>query len=177
VSAITPGVSAIIRAVQILDVRLIDLTAKTTVRSFADIGEAAIDTGRSVKVLRREPDNSFVVHVVMETKAVAGEKKETVFCARAGYEITYQLPQALNPAEDDLRDFAEINGVFNAWSYWRELVQSMTARMGLPPLVLPVFRLADALQPKPLPDQANALPADRERSGPETVPVASPKQE
>jgi len=31
-------------------------------------------------------------------------------------------------------------GLANAWPYWREFVQSMTARMGLPPLRVPLFR-------------------------------------
>ena len=40
----------------------------------------------------------------------------------------------------NLRAFAETNGVFNAWPYWREFAQSMAARMGIPRLVIPVFR-------------------------------------
>jgi len=37
--------------------------------------------------------------------------------------------------------FARTNGIYNAWPYWREFVQNMIARMNLPPLVIPVFRL------------------------------------
>jgi hypothetical protein len=40
--------------------------------------------------------------------------------------------------------FAEINGKYNAWPYLRELVQSLSSRLGLPGLVLPVYRLPNA---------------------------------
>jgi len=45
------------------------------------------------------------------------------------------------------QQFADMNGVYNAWPYWRELVQSTIARMGLPTLVLPVFRIVEPVEP------------------------------
>jgi hypothetical protein len=46
---------------------------------------------------------------------------------------------------ENIRAFAAINGVFNAWPYWREFVQNTTARMGLPrPITVPVYRLGEA---------------------------------
>ena len=41
---------------------------------------------------------------------------------------------------EDLEAFCAMNGVFNAWPYAREFVQSSMARMNLPALVLPVMR-------------------------------------
>jgi preprotein translocase subunit SecB len=50
-----------------------------------------------------------------------------------------------------------LNGVFHVWPYWREMVQNTLARMGLPPLILPVFRVGDQygreLSPKQDEDQ------------------------
>lgn len=37
-------------------------------------------------------------------------------------------------------------GLANAWPYWREFVQSMTARMGLPPLHVPLLGLDQGLR-------------------------------
>jgi len=37
------------------------------------------------------------------------------------------------------RHFAEVNGPYNAWPYLRELVQSVTGRVGLGGLTMPVF--------------------------------------
>lgn len=49
--------------------------------------------------------------------------------------------------ENDLDHFAFANATFNAWPYWRELAQSMTQRMGIPPVVVPVFKIPSARDP------------------------------
>ena len=46
-----------------------------------------------------------------------------------------------DPNEDDLEHFAFANATFNAWPYWRELAQSMTQRMGIPPVVIPALQI------------------------------------
>nr|WP_312131330.1 hypothetical protein [Stenotrophomonas pavanii] len=48
-------------------------------------------------------------------------------------------------AEDEiprhcLAHFADVNGPYNAWPYWRELVSSCTGRVGLNSITVPVFR-------------------------------------
>lgn len=60
---------------------------------------------------------------------------------RAAFALDYELPPAAGFEESRLRAFAMTNGVYNAWPYWREYVQSTTTRMGLPPIIVPVFRL------------------------------------
>lgn len=55
--------------------------------------------------------------------------------------IVYHLKPGPSLTRDQLAKFAELNGIFNAWPYWREYVQSTTSRMGLPPLVMPSFKV------------------------------------
>jgi len=46
------------------------------------------------------------------------------------------------PITDELFDiFKKVNLPLNTWPYFREFVQSSTVRIGLPPLVLPVFQV------------------------------------
>lgn len=45
------------------------------------------------------------------------------------------------PDLDDFVHFGFCNGTFNAWPYWREHVRQVTTRMGITPLVVPVFRV------------------------------------
>ncbi len=61
----------------------------------------------------------------------------------AEFELSYGLdsPPPLDHRDALLSAFAHINGTYNAWPYLREFVQSTTARMTLPPVVLPVFRV------------------------------------
>ena len=77
------------------------------------------------------------------------EVGNALFTVRAEYRLTYRVvgTEALPP--DALHCFAWLNGPYNAWPYWREFVQSMSARMGLPGVVLPVFRPSGDVVPDP----------------------------
>ena len=62
----------------------------------------------------------------------------------AKFVLVYSIKSFEGIDEENIRAFAAINGVFNAWPYWREFVQSTTARMGLPkPITIPVYRLGE----------------------------------
>ena len=52
----------------------------------------------------------------------------------AVFAVTYGLQSTDGIREDKVIAFGQLNGVFNVWPYWREFVQSMTCRMGLPGL-------------------------------------------
>jgi hypothetical protein len=58
----------------------------------------------------------------------------------ATYLLIYEIAAAAAYPADALQHFAELNGAYNAWPYWRELIQSATGRIGLGSIVLPVFR-------------------------------------
>src|SRR2546422_11162541 len=59
----------------------------------------------------------------------------------ASFELIYSIPSDTNPTPKELQAFADTNALLNCWPYWRELVHDMVARMELPPLLLPLFRL------------------------------------
>jgi len=59
----------------------------------------------------------------------------------ARFELRYFVPNDVELSEGLLEEFATTNGIFNAWSYWREYVQSTLSRMELPPLSLPLYRV------------------------------------
>jgi preprotein translocase subunit SecB len=63
------------------------------------------------------------------------------------FTLRYALSPSLDATEEHFKHFANLNAVVNAWPYYREAVQSCVARMGLPTLVLPLFRLPQ-LNPK-----------------------------
>ena len=58
----------------------------------------------------------------------------------AGFRVVYRTKAVSEFPPDALRYFAELNGTYNAWPYWRELVQNMTARAGMSNVTVPVFR-------------------------------------
>lgn len=61
----------------------------------------------------------------------------------ATYSLVYRVkPDATYP-EGAIEDFARLNGAYNAWPYWREMVQSVCGRAGLSGIIVPVFRASD----------------------------------
>lgn len=64
---------------------------------------------------------------------------------KAKFELTYDLSRTDLP-QDALERFAKINGIYNAWPYWREFVQNCTTRMALPPLIMPLIAADKAVE-------------------------------
>lgn len=62
---------------------------------------------------------------------------------RATFMLSYELRGGMQFSNDHFIAFGEMNGIYNAWPFWREYVYSTFARMGLRPITLPVFRLTD----------------------------------
>jgi hypothetical protein len=67
----------------------------------------------------------------------------TVECA---FDLAYWLSAEHRPKAEErdryFQAFANVNGIYNVWPYFRELVHSTVARMGLPPLIIPVYRVS-----------------------------------
>jgi hypothetical protein len=66
------------------------------------------------------------------------EAKVSITCR---YVLMYSFDSSEPFSEGDVKAFGALNGAYNAWPYWREFVQSMTAKMGLPSITIPVFRI------------------------------------
>ncbi|HIJ71489.1 MAG TPA: hypothetical protein HPP87_09020 [Planctomycetes bacterium] len=62
--------------------------------------------------------------------------------------LLYHIENLEGLTDEHFKHFADKNAVFNAWPYWREFVQSATARMQLPPLTLPTYRFGMNLPEK-----------------------------
>ena len=73
---------------------------------------------------------------------VKGKREDAVVLEIAGrLQAIYKIPLEENPTSTQIKAFARSNGMLNVWAYWREFVQSATARAGLAPLTLPLFRV------------------------------------
>jgi hypothetical protein len=66
---------------------------------------------------------------------------EAILTLNARYALLYSLPKAATFPADSLAAFAELNGTYNVWPYWREMVQTVTGRVGLAAVIVPVLRL------------------------------------
>lgn len=139
------GIAPLIAAVQIEDIRLTEATVRTKISSPKDVDEVDLVLDTSAIVKEHHPPEPFVVLATIDAKLVPRRTPESAAVSiKAGFELRYSLPPDLRVSRRDLNTFARINSVFNVWPYWREFIQSMTTRMHLPPLVLPVFRVREA---------------------------------
>ena len=138
-------IAPLIAAVQIRDIRLVEAGVSTSVRSAKEAGEIEFEVVTSADVKEYNKDEGiFWVLAQIKIRLIPVEpEKDAVVSVSAAFEIKYSLPKELRASQKQLNTFARINGVFNAWPYWREFVQNMVARMNLPTITLPVFRLED----------------------------------
>lgn len=82
----------------------------------------------------------FRASVPPNPKRKKGPGLEIECILQLDYELTID-PTTIS--ESNFEAFAQINGLFNAWPYWREFAQNLAARMGHPGFVVPVFRFQD----------------------------------
>ncbi len=83
-----------------------------------------------------------VVFVKPRFAVVAHVKRGRPLTITADYLLVYSLVSFEEITDEHVDAFAGFNGVYNGWPYWREFVQGMMSRLGVPPLTLPVYRPA-----------------------------------
>ena len=87
-------------------------------------------------------DRLFVyVSLLFDARVVPLEPAESrVVDLSATFLATYRIEEAASFPADALQHFADLNGTYNVWPYWRELVHTFTGRAGLSGIVVPVFK-------------------------------------
>ncbi len=85
----------------------------------------------------------FLVEATITMTGEDAETKERRFSVEATHRLVYSYPEGVEPTLEQLQSFAERNGVFNAWSYWREILDSTLRRMNLTVPMLPMHRVGD----------------------------------
>lgn len=95
-------------------------------------------------LFEEKTDEERFINVLAEFKFNASKEEGDAIGSLAKLEATfllvYAIPQEAKFDHRCLKHFAELNGIYNAWPYWRELVQTVTGRIGLGGILVPVFR-------------------------------------
>ncbi len=133
---------ALIAAVELEGVRLIESSAFATVRSPGEVGPGELSIEWNARA-KKSGGNRFIVRagIQMNLQRVASAASKPAVRVEATFELTYSLRPDFKAGAKLLAEFAAVNGVYNAWPYWREYIQDVVTRMGLPPITLPVFRV------------------------------------
>jgi hypothetical protein len=92
------------------------------------------------------------------------EADQHLFQVVSRYALVYDLRPGYVPPQQELDAFKAGNAIFHCWPYTRELVQSMTMRMGLAIPPLPFLRLAPKPEPKKAAVKRQAKPDTETKS-------------
>lgn len=133
----------LIAVVQLEEVRLVETTAKAGVRSREEAGKIAISAVHSARAPQGIRDGVFYVITSLEVRIDSSdaEQKRPPLALKVEYELKYRVPPDFKATKAEISSFAKVNGVYNAWPYFREYVQTTVQRMNLPPVILPVYRI------------------------------------
>lgn len=90
-----------------------------------------------------EADHLLCVLTFALSAEGATPEQPQVFLIEAQFALAYTFLSLDGVPDDLLQEFGQRNALHNAWPYWREFVQTMTSRMGLPALKVPLMRPGD----------------------------------
>jgi preprotein translocase subunit SecB len=126
--------------VQIKKIRLLNTKADC---DLSEISEGLrVNFGFDSEVSLNETEKTITVKSTFQTFAHKGEEADinkAPIRIQGEFELEYSIDSLDQIKQENINAFGQMNGIHNAWPYWREYVQSMTVRMGLPPLTLPVI--------------------------------------
>jgi hypothetical protein len=132
----------LIAAVSLASVRLLETSAKTRIRAL-NVTEDMLP--QFVHSARISPDGlrdgEFYVIASLVVRIVSESDQKEHAAMKVQFELGYKLPSDFTASRSELNAFANVNGVFNAWPYFREFVQTTSQKMDLPVILLPVYRV------------------------------------
>ena len=128
--------------VELKDIRLI--SSKCSQTPEVTMGNKTYNIDYSAKV-HADKKNGYII-VIPEFHFEAFRENKTqkpAILIDASFVLAYKIDNFKGLTQKGFEQFANLNGIYNAWPYWRELVQNTIVRMGLPSLSIPVFRIVE----------------------------------
>jgi len=126
--------------VQLKDVRLISCKCDQTPE--ATLGKKSYNIEYSTEVQVDRRNGYIIVTAKFHFEAFTeGKTQKPVILIDAAFLLVYKIENFEGLTQKGFEQFANLNGIYNAWPYWREFVQNTVTRMGLPSLSIPVFRI------------------------------------
>jgi preprotein translocase subunit SecB len=134
--------------VELKEVKLI--TTECNQLPLLEQGEKLFDVDRKVEIETNKETNTILVFSTFNLKGYSEKNKleseKSFLNIRATFLLIYQAKDIGSFDDKAFEIFGQSNGIYNAWPYWREFVQNITSRMGLPVLTIPVFRIISETQ-------------------------------
>jgi len=127
---------AMMREIELKTVRFID--ASVTRDPDLEIGSSSINVEKKTEYAINDDDKKlFRFNEHIDLKAVLEDSEKEIFTLSGSLLLYYHSPIEVD--SEILEMFASRNLSIHSWPYLREFTQSMSARMGLPPILLPLL--------------------------------------
>ena len=141
------NLSRLVSVVEIDDVRLCEGSFRSFVRPSESEENVKVKASYTTAVTQQ--NNLLLIKADFKLSGHNETDEEKMLVEiRGAFELSYQLPSDESFSTEELEEFGQVNAVFNAWPYWREYVQASMARMSMPVLTIPVFRVLPRSAPK-----------------------------
>jgi len=132
--------AALVAALELSDIGLLACTARRGAAPDLAAGESELTTDIKHRAQFVETDRVILCGVRFRIGPATAAPEAQILRISAEYALVYRVVGTLIPGDDLLRVFAARNAVPHAWPFFRELVSSLTGKMGLPPATLPVLK-------------------------------------
>lgn len=125
----------------LLDLRMVGCNV-----SFGDANLQAgqVEIGQTINVKSAQlPEAGDLRFLVTFELAARQQDASAHFTISESIGVMYRVTKTDGLDPDTIQKFGEFFALMHAWPYWREFVQSMCGRMGLPPITVPLMRPND----------------------------------
>lgn len=141
----TQLMEAVAAEVEIFDVRLVEAAVRLDLDNWQQ--PTAPSVGFRTEFVRDEENNCINVKALfrLDVKNEGDESEKSVVLIESTFLLHYRLPDISKFTDNHIHAFAAINGTYSAWPFWREFIYTTLARMGLPPVTMPVLRLSEQI--------------------------------
>jgi preprotein translocase subunit SecB len=101
--------------------------------------QAKVEFKPSFKLINKT-ENKIKVEANFSVKVTEENTNREIFNINSSFLLFYSISKRCED-EDSIKEFIDRNVRLNAWPFGREIINSMTARMGLPPLTIGLYKV------------------------------------
>lgn len=128
----------LVEQLELVDLRLLEsssiLQLNVQVNNVTKINQSV-----NISFKRREEPAGIIMQYILSVAGIS-ENQDELIRISAKYGEIYQINTKEIFSDETIEKFGQYVGLNTVWPYWREFVQSITIRMSLPPLILPLIR-------------------------------------
>lgn len=129
-----------IKAIEFDEIVLSELNAKK--HNDPEEGQWSAEINPEFSLIEKN-DKKIKAMVVFDVKVISKHQSNItiLFSISAKFILTYNILEAIIITDEIIERFINTNVPLNGWPYGREIISSMSTKMGFPPLLIGTFKV------------------------------------